>query len=293
MCHRKASASSSTRSPCISLCLSSGTTNMVCLMVPHPKLAFASLSQTNHQAVTQGGDWGSVITRTQGHLFPESVLASHLNFFPYIPSLSNLLWHPMIAAQTLYSFTTSPSEFLARLKRSVDFNDAGSGYSHIHRTRPQTIAYSLADSPVGLLGWLFEKLHDWTDAYPWTDDEVCTWVSIYWFSRAGPGASVRIYYEAVPANTPEGETISALTSLSKYFPGPRLGLSHFPKEAAPMPYRWSRMLGPVVQEREHARGGHFAAWEAPDKIAEDVRDMFKRGGPCFEIVKGKTGYRSA
>lgn len=210
-----------------------------------------------------------------------------------MPSLSNLLWHPIVTAQTLYSFVTSPSEFLTRLKRAGGFDNAGSGYSHIHRTKPQTIAYGLTDSPVGLMGWLYEKLHDWTDAYPWTDDEVCTWVSIYWFSRAGPGASVRIYYEATPANTPEGESISALTSLTKYFPGPKLGLSHFPGEVAPMPFKWSRFLGPVVQEREHARGGHFAAWEAPDIVAEDVRDMFKRGGPCFEIVKGKTGYRSA
>jgi hypothetical protein len=80
-------------------------------------------------------------------------------------------------------------------------------------TKPQTIGFSLADSPVGLLAWIYEKLVVCSEAYPWTDDEggstlilylfqanctsfaVLTWGSIYWFSRAGPPASVRIYYE--------------------------------------------------------------------------------------------------
>lgn len=70
------------------------------------------------------------------------------------------------------------------------------GYFHAQSTKPQTIGYALADSPVALLTWIYEKLHDWTDDYPWTDDEILTWVSIYWFSTAGPAASVRIYYEA-------------------------------------------------------------------------------------------------
>jgi len=52
---------------------------------------------------------------------------------------------------------------------------------------------------VALLAWMYEKLHDWTDAYPWTEDEILTWVCVYWFSRAGPAASVRLYYEATHA----------------------------------------------------------------------------------------------
>lgn len=240
--------------------------------------------------VTQGGDWGSVITRTMGHLYPESVLASHLNFFPFTPSLSAIIKHPLITASVLGSYFTDSTSFKTRLSRAQEFEKKGSGYSGIHRSKPQTISYGLSDSPIALLGWIYEKLHDWTDAYPWTDDEVCTWISIYWFSRSGPGASVRIYYEAIPWNVPEGETVSALTSLTQYIPGPKLGLSHFPGELTPMPFKWSRYLGPVVQEREHARGGHFAAWEAPGELAGDVRDMFRKGGPCFGVVPGKNGY---
>jgi hypothetical protein len=57
------------------------------------------------------------------------------------------------------------------------------------------MAYSLSDSPTGLLAFIYEKLHDWTDDYPWTDEEILMWISIYWFSEAGPCASGYIYRE--------------------------------------------------------------------------------------------------
>jgi hypothetical protein len=69
------------------------------------------------------------------------------------------------------------------------------GYFAQQATRPQTLGAALADSPAGLVAWLAEKLHEWTDAYPWMDDELLGWAAIYWFSRAGPAASLRIYYE--------------------------------------------------------------------------------------------------
>ena len=81
-------------------------------------------------------------------------------------------------------------------ERSKWFQENGMGYFHLQTTKPQTIGFALADSPVGLLAWIYEKLHDWTDNYPWTEDEILTWVCIYIFSTAGPAASVRIYYEA-------------------------------------------------------------------------------------------------
>ena len=70
----------------------------------------------------------------------------------------------------------------------------------IQKTRPNTIGAALADSPVGLLAWIYDKLVSWTDDYQWTDQEICEWVSVYWFSRAGPAASVVIYHEANKAN---------------------------------------------------------------------------------------------
>lgn len=63
------------------------------------------------------------------------------------------------------------SESQAHLKITQKYTRDGSGYFAIQSTRPQTLAYSLADSPVGLLAWVYEKLVTWTDGYPWTDDE--------------------------------------------------------------------------------------------------------------------------
>lgn len=81
------------------------------------------------------------------------------------------------------------------LEHAKDYQENGNAYMQIQKTRPSTIGILLADSPVGLLAWIYEKLVTWTDKYEWTGQEVCEWVSLYWFSRAGPAASVNIYYE--------------------------------------------------------------------------------------------------
>lgn len=180
------------------------------------------------------------------------------------------------------------------MRKPPPFIKAGSGYNVIQTSRPQTIGYAQADSPVALLAWIYEKLHDWTDAYPWTDDEILTWVSIYWFSAAGPAASSRIYHEArAPDVKPKNGDIHIIQATRDYSSGPKFGLSHFPKELMPMPYSWGSLVGAVVQEVEHESGGHFAAWEKPEELCGDVRKMFTKGGPCYGIVKGRDGYVSS
>lgn len=152
-------------------------------------------------------------------------------------------------------------------------------------TKPQTIGYSLADSPVGLLGWIYEKLLVWTDSYPWTDDEVLTWISIYYFSRAGPAAASYIYFEAESGSS----TKEAYAKLSSYLNIPT-GLAYFPKELASLPRNWAEASSKVVLVSQHDKGGHFAATEKPDAIVKDLKDMFGKGGKAFGVVKGKDGY---
>ncbi|MCJ1297811.1 hypothetical protein MMC08_000599 [Hypocenomyce scalaris] len=143
--------------------------------------------------------------------------------------------------------------------------------------------------PIFILAWILEKLHDWTDEYPWTEDEILTWVSIYYFSKAGPAASVRLYYEATSEHTsPDGLTIDK--AMFHYVPLVKLGLSYFPKEIIPMPLGWGRVLGPVVFESHHEYGGHFAAWENPQALATDIRTMFGKKGPAYGVVPGRDGY---
>lgn len=147
------------------------------------------------QYVAQGGDWGSLITRTMGRHHDQNLRAVHVNLAMFDPL--NLLRQPWLILLALFWPPLWPTrKGIAGLLRGLAYVSGGNDYYRLQSSRPQTVAYCLEDSPVGLLGWMYEKLIHWTDDYPWTEDEVLTWVSIYWFSRAGPGASVRTYFEA-------------------------------------------------------------------------------------------------
>jgi hypothetical protein len=76
----------------------------------------------------------------------------------------------------------------------------------------------------------------------------------------------------------------------KWLPGVTIGYSHFPRDIHVLPSSWVRTAGNVVFERDHDSGGHFAAWERPEDIMSDVREMFGRGGGAFGVIPGKDGY---
>lgn len=239
-----------------------------------------------NEYVTQGGDWGTHISRALAHLFPAHCKATHLNMDAADPP--SFLKNPFLTLQ--HAVTPYTQRERDGRTRSAWFNEEGRGYNLEQSTKPQTIGYGLADSPVALLAWIYEKLHDWAHAYPWTADEVCTWVSIYWFSTAGPAASARIYYEHKHSADPARPNRMTTKELRSYSPGVKIGYSHFPMDLMVLPSTWVRTLGEVVFERDHKDGGHFASWERPDEIVQDLRDMFGRGGGAFGCVKGATGY---
>ena len=193
-----------------------------------------------------------MITRAIGLLFPDHCRASHSN----MPQGSKPKWrsNPILALQ--HSITPYGQNELDGLKRAGWFTSEGRGYFQEQSTKPQTLIYALNDSPVALIAWIYEKLVTWSDSYPWTPDEVCTWVSIYWFSTAGPGSSVRLYWEA---QHPQPGMIGR-ERLFQWISGVKIGLSQFPKELRPLPETWTRTQGPVVFYRSHEKGGHFAAW---------------------------------
>lgn len=227
-----------------------------------------------NQYATQGGDWGYSVTRLMGARYPRHVLASHLNF---------------VRVHDPPAFAAAPAQYLKHavlpysaaekhgLARSRWFRTKGIGYNLEQSTRPHTLGFALADSPVALLAWIYEKLHDWTHDYPWTDDEVLTWISIYAFSTAGADASVRIYYENM-----NGGGYSLGDGYNGAVP---LGLSYFPYDLVVPPATWGRTLGPVVFEKRHEDGGHFAAYERPEKLVDDLRTMFGKGGGAEGVVK--------
>ncbi|KAL8721464.1 MAG: hypothetical protein Q9225_001876 [Loekoesia sp. 1 TL-2023] len=281
--------------------LTSSTTSSFHLVAPsHPNFGFSSsvtkrgfslpqYAETCHKLmlklgythyVTQGGDWGCFITRIMSLLYPDNVRAAHINMIRgHAPKLFS---NPILYFQ--HKFSPYSAREKAAAARTNWFLQEGSGYRHEQASKPQTLGYSLADSPIGLLAWIYEKLHDWTDNYPWTDDEILTWVSIYWHSTAGPAASLRIYYEVTHSKDLNRERTEM------YIPKVKLGLSHFPKELTVVPKTWGRTMGPVVFQSEKEKGGHFAAWECPEEFVADLRVMFGKGGGAEGVVEGKNGY---
>ena len=224
--------------------------------------------------VTQGGDWGAMVTRLLGAKYQKHCLASHINFVllngPPTFTRAPLLY----LRHALTRYTNANKEGLARTSW---FKSEGFGYYLQQSTKPSTLGFALADSPVALLAWIYEKLHDWTDSYPWEDDEILTWISIYQFSKAGPAASVRIYYEATRALDP--------SALDMYIPHVPLGISVFPKDVSVPPTFWAHTLGPVVFEASHDRGGHFAAYECPEQLAQDLKEMFSRDSRAYQVAR--------
>lgn len=216
-----------------------------------------------------------------GNLYPSHCLASHWNYVYTVPST--------YAKDPVSYVRSSPSpsaEDAARAERTAWFSEEGYGYNNLQSTKPSTLGLLLADSPVGMLSWIYEKLHDWTDAYPWTDDEVLTWISIYVFSRGGPDASSRIYYENThsrqPAHLRRFERNEAV----------KLGWSSFPRDLQLWPREEARTLGQFVLEKRHESGGHFAAWERPELLVGDLREMFGAGGGAQDVAERIVGGRS-
>lgn len=224
--------------------------------------------------VTQGGDWGYIITRLMGARYPRHVLASHVNFVRVTDPPTLLKSPGQYVKHAVTPYTEAEKH---GVERSQWFRKKGFGYNLEQSTRPHTLGFALADSPVALLAWIYEKLHDWTHDYPWTDDEVLTWISIYAFSTAGADASVRIYYENMNGG--------GYSQGDPYNGSVPLGLSYFPYDLVVPPATWGRTLGPVVFENRHEDGGHFAAYERPEKLADDLRTMFGKGGGAESVVK--------
>ncbi|KLO06966.1 alpha/beta-hydrolase [Schizopora paradoxa] len=230
-----------------------------------------------NQYVTQGGDWGHVITKAMATSYgTKHVKAWHTNMPVVGPPKP--LSSPLLFLQHLVKPYSAAEK--TGLERAIWFRQKGRGYFAEQATQPQTLGYSLADSPAGLLAWIYEKLVTWTDSYPWTDDDVLTWVSIYWFSRAGPAASVRIYYEAS----------QSFNRLDTYVPNVPMGISVFPKDLGVVPRSWMYAIGKVVFMSEHENGGHFAAYEKPDELVRDLHKFLGKGGPAHGVVDGNNGY---
>jgi pimeloyl-ACP methyl ester carboxylesterase len=207
--------------------------------------------------VAQGGDWGSVVTTAMARLGTPALKAIHINMVLAPPS-----------DQDLRHATTVERVSIASANR---YFENGMGYATLQRTRPQTIGYSLADSPVGQAAWIFEKLIEWSDcdADPWsifTREEILDNIMLYWLPNAGT-SSARLYWESSaefhqqPIESPVAVTI-------------------FPKEIVRPSRSWAeRVFKNIIYWNEAEKGGHFAALEQPALFVREVRNAFRQFRP--------------
>ena len=143
------------------------------------------------------------------------------------------------------------------LERMDAFSRDGSGYLAIQNSRPQTIGYGLADSPLLQLAWIAEKVHEWTDL-PIDRDQLLTTVSLYWFTGSGATAAHTLYEQAhssdwgPPPAVPQGFAV--------------FGADETVRKLVPAP--------PGAHWTEFPRGRHFPAMEAPAQLAADLRAFF-------------------
>ncbi|KAI3321774.1 alpha/beta-hydrolase [Xylariaceae sp. AK1471] len=228
--------------------------------------------------VIQSGDVGFLVAKYMAKNYgPSRCKAYHTN--TPAPNEPNANTHPELYAELLATPLTDAEK--NGLERAGIVSKEGVGYFKQMTTRPLTIGYSLRDSPAGLLAWIYEKLRSWSDDYPWTDDEILTWVSIYYFSTPGPEASGNVYY-AMEHSDPPAFAVGAMYADVPF------GIARFRNDLLLLPKLWSRTLGPLVYVGEYEKGGHFAAWERPDAIVKDLRQMFGNDGPAFEYVRSIT-----
>jgi pimeloyl-ACP methyl ester carboxylesterase len=142
-------------------------------------------------------------------------------------------------------------------------------YAAIHRTKPQTAAFGLTDSPAGLAAWIVEKLRTWSDCEGdierrFTKDEILTNVTLYWLTGT-IGSSMRMYH--ANAAIPPAQVARRVEVPS--------GFSLFPADLVRPPKGWLERTANVVRVTEPARGGHFAPFEEPELYAEELRAFFR------------------
>ncbi|TFH88474.1 epoxide hydrolase [Billgrantia azerbaijanica] len=200
-----------------------------------------------------GGDWGGVITTVLGGRFPAHVLGIHTTLAQAPPGVTT---DGLTAAERQWAEDTR------------DFWLHRAAYAKQQATRPQTIGYSLVDSPVGLLAWILDKFTEWTDTddSPFetiSRDRVLDDVTLYWLTRTG-ASSARIYYEShggVNALDPElcVDVPSAITI--------------YPRDIEKCPLPWAQQrYRQIVRWKTPERGGHFPSLEVPEYFVKDLQE---------------------
>ncbi len=204
----------------------------------------------------QGGDWGAFITSRMGYQFADRLIGIHINLLAVRRDAS------------LANPTPEEQRFLAHL---AHWMKEETGYQWIQGTRPTTLSFGLTDSPIGLAAWIAEKFHRWTDNDGTIEsavdrDAMLANIMLYWATGA-IGSSFWPYYARMhsPWPIPEGGAITVPT-----------GYAEFPKEILSPPRSLAERTYVDIQRwTKMPKGGHFAALEQPEALANEIRQFFR------------------
>jgi pimeloyl-ACP methyl ester carboxylesterase len=205
----------------------------------------------------QGGDWGAITAARLGCMHADKLIGIHVNLLA-------------VRRDQQPASDASPEE-KAYADQLAHWLREETGYQWIQGTRPQTLAFALTDSPAGLAAWIVEKFRTWSDCggdveSAFTRDRLLANISFYWFTGA-IGSSFWPYYARLhrPWPVPEGRTVDVPT-----------GYAEFPREIIrpPRPVA-ARMYTDIRRWTVMPRGGHFAALEQPEALANEIREFFR------------------
>ncbi|KAG9028110.1 hypothetical protein FRB95_006834 [Tulasnella sp. JGI-2019a] len=220
--------------------------------------------------VAQGGDWGSMIIRGMALWHHDSCGGILNNMMIAHPTL--VIRHPIMAAKLVLGYFGIPGGYskaeIGGLISTNDFTNNASAYRAIQEQTPQTLAFSMTDSPAGLLAWLAEKYMLWSPDYKWNKDEILTWTMLYWI--AGPAPTFRLYKEHNPG-VYDDDSWKIMTAWSSV----PLGVATFKDDIIQFPDDFGSMVQPLKYVKRHDCGGHYAAWEHPDFLVHDIQEFTK------------------
>src|SRR5262245_17555579 len=211
-----------------------------------------------------GSDIGAGVIGMLGSIDAKHLIGAHISTDP---TAIALLGAPIADPKDDPTLTAAE---IARLQRLRELQAEGKGYLQLQATKPQTLAYALADSPVGQLAWIIEKFEAWTnvDAALPEDavdcDQLLTNASLYWFTRTGAMAA-NFIYEASHSTAPWAAESSTPTAFAAF------NVKNVEKAMR-------QMVDPdykVAHWSNFHQGGHFPSMEAPDLLIHDARTFFR------------------
>ncbi|GAB3473512.1 epoxide hydrolase family protein [Amycolatopsis cihanbeyliensis] len=213
--------------------------------------------------VTQGGDWGKVVSLELGRIDAEHIDAVHINM------LVTMFEDDPAVLEGL------SEEDMRKVEHTRWFADVCTAWSRQQATRPQTLAYALTDSPIGQLAWITEKYKEWADTVDRPEDAIdrdtlLTIVSTYWFT-ATAGSSAHMYFETMHTMADHIRTWGGPWPISV-----PVGVAVFPADATRPIRRFAeKALPSMTRWTEFDRGGHFAPLEQPESLVGDIREFVR------------------